>query len=44
MGDKGSKKGKDKSQKQKTTKQQKKAQTTRTVEVRNSLLGSRLGS
>ncbi len=47
MGDKGGKKGKDKSQKQKTTKHvhhKKDNQTTRTLEVKNSLLGSRIVS
>jgi hypothetical protein len=47
MGHKGGKKGKDKSQKQKTTKHvhEKKAhQTTSTLEVKSSLLGPRLGS
>ena len=47
MGDKGGKKNKDKSQKQKTTKhahQKKDHQTTGTVEIKGGLLGSRLAS
>jgi hypothetical protein len=46
MGDKGGKKGKDKSQKQKTMKhvhemqQKKDHQTTSTLEIKSSLLGS----
>jgi len=43
MGDKGGKKNKEKSQKQKTTKHEhhkKDKQMTRTVEVKNSLFGS----
>ena len=47
MGDKGGKKNKEKSQKQKSTKHEhhkKDSQSTRTLEVKNSLLGSRIGS
>ena len=47
MGDKGGKKAKDKSQKQKTTKHEhnkKDNQTTRTLDVKSGLLGSRIGS
>ena len=50
MGDKGGRKNKDKSQKQKTNKhaheihQKKDHQTTSTLEVKSGLLGSRLAS
>jgi hypothetical protein len=47
MGDKGGKKNKDKSQKQKTMKHEhnkKDQQTTRTLEVKSGILGSRIGS
>lgn len=47
MGDKGGKKNKDKSQKQKTMKHEhnkKDQQATRTLEVKSGILGSRIGS